>query len=73
MLVGFTPLGVMIGYSLAAFLLNYSNSASAWRWAFVSQAVLSIPIGIYLFFVDNSCLDIFFDIKLQREKKRKAN
>jgi hypothetical protein len=52
------PLGVMVGYAMAGFLVE---SGVEWRWAILIQTLALTPIAIAAFFLPSQYVDIRFD------------
>ena len=58
-----SPVGVMLGYSVAAISMNVIGLNNSWRIGFASLFVFMSSCGLYFLCLDNKYLDIFYNEK----------
>lgn len=57
-LQGFSPIGIILGYSITALIVNNWDSLWAWRMGVLFQAIGEFPILFVFIFLNNSDLSI---------------
>ena len=65
-LQAFTTLGVMIGYMMAGFIINFLDGTLTWRFSMQVQAASFIPLIIWLCCSDASKIDMMSLSKRER-------
>lgn len=63
-----TPLGTLVGYNLAYFMIEYYD----WRWAMYIQALAIIPLAAAIFFTPKKYINFNIAVKERQKSKRLA-